>query len=649
MKQDFYLPHEQEGDCLAKAGQLSQAAEAYKLALKLKPEARWIAQKIDRLAVSSIQKTALGNKTINLFLPYYTPRDHERAEELNYCFKSNLDSGLFARIVLMIDDDSAPPLEDRRVSVMRLDRRPSYLDWVRESRRRFAGQISILANSDIYFDDSVGYLIEIFNREPEAFVALSRYDKLGEDLIAHPNPHWSQDTWAFMPSENDSTLHDQRFDIPLGVPRCDNKIAYVFATQGYRVFNPLSQIRSIHVHETGLRYYSKKGDRRVIGGVAMVHPGKALMDPAKLDLEIWSERSDQTTGIKLNRSLENWAREAARAAEPRRTWFAYDQDWQYPAITERHAFVRMRALLNDSLRVTSSVYLGFPFATLVDLHTHVGPDNPRTRALQAELDKLVPELKTYERVFTVGQHIRAKKSADLFAKAGVTDLFWSHCVTGESSFPGYPNMRIHPFPLYPVQQAVRGEEDFDRARPLLFSFIGARAQEYYLTDARNHILDLLSDDPRGLVRGRDAWHYEKVVYDAQILRKVSGQNSGLVNDSHADDFRKVMDDTTFALCPSGSGPSSIRLWEAILNGAIPVILADTWKAPGDPALWEAATLRCAETRDAIAALPDQLEAIAANPDRLKGMRRVLSKLASRYGPDGFVDDVFAAFEGPHIQ
>ena len=407
MNQNFYLFHEKVGDQLAAAGQLDDAAAAYEKALSLKPQARWIEAKRVRMRAGAEQTKTKANKwanghiqpdpalrTINLFMPYYTPKDRERADELNYCFQRNLDSGLFARIVLMVDDDSKPPKEDRRVSVMRLDRRPTYLDWVRESRKHCMGQISVLANSDIYFDDSLGRLLEIFAAEPKAFIALTRFDKAGDDLVPHTHPHWSQDTWAFMPAEEDDELHDHRFDVPLGVPRCDNKIAYVFATQGYQLFNPLPHVRSIHVHETGLRYYSKKGDRRVIGGVAMAHPGGDLMDPAKLDIEVWSERSDQVADVKINKTLEHWAREAREAANPRPLWLAHDADWQYPAVTERHAFEQMRATLGDAPKVTNAVYFGFPFATLIDLHHSMGADHPRTKALQASLDQIAPMLKT---------------------------------------------------------------------------------------------------------------------------------------------------------------------------------------------------------------------------------------------------------------
>ena len=35
----------------------------------------------------------------------------------------------------------------------------------------------------------------------------------------------------------------------------------------------------------------------------------------------------------------------------------------------------------------------------------------------------------------------------------------------------------------------------------------------------------------------------------------------------------------YTLCPSGSGPNSIRLWESLACGSIPIILSDTLDLP----------------------------------------------------------------------
>jgi len=588
---------------------------------------------------------ALGAQAFFLFMPFYTPPDPDRAAELLYCLERNLESGLFARIVLLIDDDTQLPFQDRRLLALRMDRRPTYLDWVRMARRLCPGHVAVLINSDIHVDASFERLTDIFAHDPQAFIALTRFDKQGKELVPHPNPHWSQDTWAFVPTLADDTTHDATLDVPLGVPRCDNKIAYLFGIHGYTVYNPFPFVRTVHVHETGVRYYSKKGDKRVLGGVAYVHPGAAPTEPARLDLDIWTVRTTQLKQVKINPSIEKWDREARAAAQPRPAWIAYDAEWQHPAITEQHAFHRMRAELPEARPGQTSLYLAFPFASLVDLHAILGPNHARTRELQGKLDALVPQLQGYDRVITVCQHIRAGQFASLLANAGVTDAFWSHASIGETVFANAPSVRVHPFPLYPVQQAPRGVEDIGRPRRWLFSFVGARSHPKYLTQVRSMIIDQLSGDPRGRVVGRDQWHYQKVVYDAQVLAKVSSTTAGLVDNTASSEFRDILDETVFSLCPSGTGPNSIRLWEAMINGSIPVILADTWAAPGDPALWEAATLRVPETPEAVAALPARLAALAADPQRYAAMRHALANLARTYGPEGFVGDVVKMVAG----
>jgi hypothetical protein len=90
-----------------------------------------------------------------------------------------------------------------------------------------------------------------------------------------------------------------------------------------------------------------------------------------------------------------------------------------------------------------------------------------------------------------------------------------------------------------------------------------------------------------------------------------------------------MQSSVFALCPSGSGPNSIRLWEALGFGAIPVILSHTLRLPGVPQLWRQAALFVPETEAAVAALPARLEALAADPQRLQAMQAAGQQLWQR--------------------
>lgn len=322
---------------------------------------------------------------------------------------------------------------------------------------------------------------------------------------------------------------------------------------------------------------------------------------------------------------------------------AYDRDWQFPAITEQHAFHQMRDLGHVPDGVT---YVAFPWATLIDkLHTNA--------ADKADYQSALRLLKTYlpkdGAKITVCQHIKMRQYLSLFRFCGITHIFWSHAteddVTGPPAYKAALPLSIRAFPLYPVQQIPPPDAAGDlqtngSGRRYLFSFIGAKANRYYLSQARSWILDHLSGRPDGLVIGRDTWHYNAVVYDHQI-RKTAAERPGtsLVDQTASDQFKTSLAESTFALCPSGTGPNSIRLWEALGAGSIPVLLADTLALPGATKLWQTAVLRVAETEDQVRAMPTTLSALAADPSKMSSLRWIMAQLWRLYGPQTFIYDI----------
>lgn len=321
---------------------------------------------------------------------------------------------------------------------------------------------------------------------------------------------------------------------------------------------------------------------------------------------------------------------------------AHDADWQHPAMTEGHAFAQMQRLLPPQPKGGDTVYLGFPWATLIDLKQFADHRADKVAALESALAGLAEAAAPYRRVITVCQHINMRHFAPLLQAAGVTDVYWSHAVKGQPRLPEAPQIAIHPFPLFPVQQSTPLGQD---KRSILYSFVGARATPYYMTQVRRWIVTQLADDPRGHVSERQTWHYAKAVYDDQI-RNQADSNVPLVDQTASKDFRDVMARSIFALCPSGTGPNSIRLWEAAQAGTIPVVLADTYAPPGPDWLWHAATVRCRETPGAVARLPARLARLAADPHRIALRQRALALLTQTYGPDRFVHDILTRFDVP---
>ncbi|WP_298036027.1 exostosin family protein [uncultured Desulfuromonas sp.] len=315
----------------------------------------------------------------------------------------------------------------------------------------------------------------------------------------------------------------------------------------------------------------------------------------------------------------------------------YDADWQFPAITEKQAYTKAVELLPE---VPGVVYFGFPWATLIDRLANGTAD---AEVLKDTLYGFRSELKKFKRVVTVCQHILMLDFQDLFIDLGVTDIFWTHAVKGQESLSKNSDVRIHPFPLFPVQALDSGSQIDPSQKKYLFSFIGAKANDWYLTNSRELILEHLGQDERGLVVGREKWHYEGVVYQHQIFKRSGADDKDLIDNDASQQFKNAMALSLFSLCPSGSGPNSIRLWESFGSGVIPVVLADTYLPPGDQALWEEATVSCAEKLEDILALPDRLEALSRDEALLERKRKALRQLWMLYGPDHFVYDIQKLF------
>lgn len=314
---------------------------------------------------------------------------------------------------------------------------------------------------------------------------------------------------------------------------------------------------------------------------------------------------------------------------------SFDDEWQFPAITEKQAYLKICEL---GLIPEGVIYVAFPWATLIDKVQTKSSDAAIYIARFREFCGLIPE--GGYRV-TVCQHIKMREFTGFLKECGINEVFWSHALKKDVSDAAIDGIKVSAFPLFPVQ--VCDEKKGGGERDLLFSFVGARSNKYYLTDSRNLIIDFLSDCPDALVVGRDNWHYNKIVYEHQI--KVGGKDcaDNLVDTSASEEFRRVLDRSIFSLCPSGSGPNSIRLWESIGSGVIPVILADIYAPPGNQELWKLAAVFCEENLDAIRALPERLREIASDKELLLSKRNALKQLWMLYGPGFFIYDIQVLF------
>lgn len=163
----------------------------------------------------------------------YSPISSKRSKELDVCLSINRQSGLFSNILSITQKN---------------DQKMTFQDLF-EVSDDYSNEIVVVANTDIYYDNSIKLIENIIKRN--MIIALSRWNgrshpsmegtvsKKSASLYSH-----SQDTWVFVAN---SLSHFYKNFI-LGVPSCENRLLYEAYCSGVQIINPALDIRSYHHH-----------------------------------------------------------------------------------------------------------------------------------------------------------------------------------------------------------------------------------------------------------------------------------------------------------------------------------------------------------------------------------------------------------------
>ena len=99
-------------------------------------------------------------------------------------------------------------------------------------------------------------------------------------------------------------------------------------------------------------------------------------------------------------------------------------------------------------------------------------------------------------------------------------------------------------------------------RQYTFSFMGS----FNTHPVRRKLYDQLKSRGDCLVRDTGPWHFE---------------SSPKKQQENAQKYIEILGNTKYSLCPRGTGPSTIRIWESMAMGSKPVILSDFLQMPLD--------------------------------------------------------------------
>lgn len=246
----------------------------------------------------------------------------------------------------------------------------------------------------------------------------------------------------------------------------------------------------------------------------------------------------------------------------------YKLFWQYPVITEQTFYEQNKK---------NHAYIGFPWATIIDKRYNLNIIHKILR----------PHISSSPFQYTCCQHISFRKLIPLFKMLNIDVVYSPHKIKGEDEIHG---VVIKPCPLYAVnvEDETRNEifknvDLITYQRNILYSFQGAYNAKWYLTDIRKKIFEMTHPN-NCFVKYIGNWHFDNVVYSEKQNSNYE-LNETDSNHERTQKYNNLLLDSRYSLCPSGSGPNSIRFWESLAIGTIPILLSDTLELPENH-LWK---------------------------------------------------------------
>jgi hypothetical protein len=219
-----------------------------------------------------------------LITTFYKSSNEKRQKEIEKCLLKNFENPCIEKIYLLNNELYDLDIYKTKVEQVIINSNQNYKlkysDAIKFINENLNGNICILSNSDIYFDESLSKIG--FDNIKDSFYALLRYDEDSngdKQIFRHFDEARSdsQDSWIF---ESPLQIDYNEIDFEFGTLGCDNIFASKVHESGFlKVSNPCYDIISTHVHMTNHRTYDV--DNRIHGNYCLIKPSK-LFDNKEL-------------------------------------------------------------------------------------------------------------------------------------------------------------------------------------------------------------------------------------------------------------------------------------------------------------------------------------------------------------------------------
>jgi len=189
---------------------------------------------------------------VNVYFNYFDARTEKRNKEIQFCLNKLISNKNVDKIYLLCSDKYTEWLDKKVVKIDMFNIQPTFSDIFNiVNFNTKLDDLNILLNSDCYIGEEDIQLV-LNNIKHRMVYCLSRWNitNLEPFESEHYDISCSQDAWIFL-GEIDNVIADFK----MGVPGCDNAIAYEFDKKGYIVSNPSKDIKIYHYHFSDVRTY----------------------------------------------------------------------------------------------------------------------------------------------------------------------------------------------------------------------------------------------------------------------------------------------------------------------------------------------------------------------------------------------------------
>jgi hypothetical protein len=210
------------------------------------------------------------NGRVVLITSLYFEKNRERELEYLECLQRNLESGIFHHIHVFYDTSSDGAgsrllnfIQNSGIGLSYIEGRLTYSDIFSYANESLRGQLVVIANGDIYFNETLERAKAIDLQD--IVLAITRWDELSDgniilrDHLTSRNSQkgglldetgGKQDAWIFRAPLR--LEHECPF--PLGTLYCDGFLNFqLLKSERVRVYNPCLDIQCCHLHKSDIR------------------------------------------------------------------------------------------------------------------------------------------------------------------------------------------------------------------------------------------------------------------------------------------------------------------------------------------------------------------------------------------------------------